>query len=293
LSIVFDLERTNQLSLLPDKDLVDLCPPIEPYQVTKNHKCDFDGLYEQPHDNIHGWVGYDMADNAYTAFDPIFWSYHANIDRVFENWKREHPAATYTSNFPILPFMGSLANRVDFTDNRAYLRTTIGDMAKDSRSIGYDYEPPKIPDSSGTTFNEWSDYLYIIFNDVKCTYDTYSIDVFVNQSNPQPKDAECGNLHFVGKMMRLGMGIKDDKGRCIKDGVTRVLDASYNAYYLTPRITPDSDVEISLIVTDVRTGKILTPEEYNKLPGFKATYMWGKGIPSTKLDVSCSHERCD
>jgi predicted nucleic acid-binding protein len=36
LSIVFALERTNQLSLLPDKDLVDLCPPIESYQVTKN-----------------------------------------------------------------------------------------------------------------------------------------------------------------------------------------------------------------------------------------------------------------
>ncbi|WP_286825386.1 nuclease-related domain-containing protein, partial [Microcystis sp. LSC13-02] len=30
-------ERTNQLNLLPDKDLVDLCHPIEPYQVTKNH----------------------------------------------------------------------------------------------------------------------------------------------------------------------------------------------------------------------------------------------------------------
>ncbi|MBC1196997.1 hypothetical protein H0901_17510 [Microcystis aeruginosa BLCCF158] len=27
MSIIFDLERTNQLSLLPDKDLVDLCPP--------------------------------------------------------------------------------------------------------------------------------------------------------------------------------------------------------------------------------------------------------------------------
>ncbi|MDJ0528844.1 MAG: hypothetical protein PX481_15730 [Microcystis sp. M53603_WE2] len=37
--IIFDLERTNQLSLLPDKDLkdlVDLCHLIEPYQVTKN-----------------------------------------------------------------------------------------------------------------------------------------------------------------------------------------------------------------------------------------------------------------
>ncbi|BCU11273.1 hypothetical protein OA58_07120 [Microcystis aeruginosa NIES-88] len=31
LLIVFDLERTNQLNLLPDKDLVDLCHPIEPY----------------------------------------------------------------------------------------------------------------------------------------------------------------------------------------------------------------------------------------------------------------------
>ncbi|WP_223210719.1 MULTISPECIES: hypothetical protein [Microcystis] len=48
LSIVFNLERTNQLSLLPDKDLVDLCPPIEPYQVTKNHKdlADFCPLIE-------------------------------------------------------------------------------------------------------------------------------------------------------------------------------------------------------------------------------------------------------
>jgi hypothetical protein len=36
LLIVFDLERTNQLNLLPDKDLVDLFPLIESYQVTKS-----------------------------------------------------------------------------------------------------------------------------------------------------------------------------------------------------------------------------------------------------------------
>jgi len=38
LPIAFDLERANQLSLLPEKDLLDLCPPIEPYQVTKSRK---------------------------------------------------------------------------------------------------------------------------------------------------------------------------------------------------------------------------------------------------------------
>ena len=31
LLIVFNLERTNQSNLLPDKDLVHLCHPIEPY----------------------------------------------------------------------------------------------------------------------------------------------------------------------------------------------------------------------------------------------------------------------
>ncbi len=29
-TFVVDLERTNQLSLLSDQDLVDLCPPIKP-----------------------------------------------------------------------------------------------------------------------------------------------------------------------------------------------------------------------------------------------------------------------
>ncbi|ARI79998.1 hypothetical protein C789_3155 [Microcystis aeruginosa FACHB-905 = DIANCHI905] len=36
MSIVFALERTNQLNLLPDKDLVNLSPLIELYPVTKS-----------------------------------------------------------------------------------------------------------------------------------------------------------------------------------------------------------------------------------------------------------------
>jgi hypothetical protein len=43
LSIVFNLERANQLSLLPDKDLADFCHPIEPYQVTKNQISQLEG----------------------------------------------------------------------------------------------------------------------------------------------------------------------------------------------------------------------------------------------------------
>ncbi|MGH2690361.1 MAG: tyrosinase family protein [Actinomycetota bacterium] len=49
-------------------------------------------------------MGLDIADNAYTAYDPVFWSLHSNIDRVFEEWLRGHPAAMFTSRFPLRPF---------------------------------------------------------------------------------------------------------------------------------------------------------------------------------------------
>ena len=120
-------------------------PPDSDYP----HKTDFDGLYEQPHDNFHGWVGPDMADNAYTAFDPVFWSYHANIDRVFEQWKRGHPEATFTANFPLRPFVGDDARRLDMTTADVWQYTTIGEMARDSRVLGYDYAARRLPTRLG------------------------------------------------------------------------------------------------------------------------------------------------
>lgn len=264
-------------------------PPDSQYP----HRCDFDGLYEQPHDNFHGWLGPDMADNAYTAFDPVFLSYHANIDRIFEEWKRTHPTATFTAGFPLRPFLGSTAQRVDFADERAYVYTTIGDMARDSRAIGFDYEPPKIPDVTSLAPDPWLAYLYVLFTEVKCTQDSYTIDVFLNLADPQPADITNKPEHYIGRMTRLGMGIADDKGRCIVKGVTRVLDASANAYALN--LTPTSTVMLSLLVTDLTTGQLLTPEEYAHLPGFTPFWRWGVGVAATRPTTALSpnqHSLC-
>ena len=65
---------------MPWNNIPSFNPP--PPDTSYPNRCDFDGIYEQPHDNIHGWIGIDMADNAYTAFDPIFWAHHANLDRI-------------------------------------------------------------------------------------------------------------------------------------------------------------------------------------------------------------------
>ncbi|BCE00206.1 tyrosinase family protein [Marinicellulosiphila megalodicopiae] len=261
-------------------------PPDSDYP----HKCDFDGRYEQPHDNFHGWIGFDMADNTYTAYDPIFWSLHSNIDRIYEVWLRQNPQAQYTATFPIRPFIGSDAKSVRFDDDRLFVYTTIGDMAKDSRSLGYDFEPPKFPDSKGTDYEPWEDYLYIIFDGIRCTHDTYFIDAFINLENPTPEDKHNENaIHYVGRLSRIGMGIEDDKNRCIKHGVTRILDASYNAFY--GKLTAPNSVSVSLLVSDSKHN-IVPKSEYETLPGFNAFSVWTKGPEKKKEEKpsdGCNH----
>jgi hypothetical protein len=106
----------------------------------------FDGLFEQAHDNYHGWVGPDMADNTYTAFDPIFLSYHANMDRIVEMYLRASSGGRQcTSNFPLQPFTDQ-ATKLAYADSRLWLYTTLGDMAKDTKALQYMYAPPVSPD---------------------------------------------------------------------------------------------------------------------------------------------------
>lgn len=253
-----------------------------PYRGTS-----FDGAYEQPHDNFHGWAGPDMADNAYTAFDPLFWSYHANVDRIFEEWSRLHPAATYTANFPLRPFVGPRARSVSFVDADSFVYTTIGDMAKDSRALGYDYGPPRSetravgrPLAPATPVHDADVRLFVAFPDVRCLMDTYTVDVFLNLPDPSSQDMREGHAeHYVGRLTRLGMGVQDERGRCTPAGVTRVLDATHVAHHLG--LQPGERAELSLLVTHAHTGRILAPAEYRQLPGFAPVAAWGRHAPTS------------
>ena len=86
---------------------------------------------ESVHDTIHNTVGSSgpghMTNAAYSAFDPVFWLLHANIDRMTviwqtlnpDSWVTNHsnPTATFTSNAgayadentPLHPFHRNLA----------------------------------------------------------------------------------------------------------------------------------------------------------------------------------------
>ncbi len=51
-------------------------------------------LEANPHNFMHGaYVGSDMADNATAAYDPVFWFFHTNIDRLMQKWQVQHQKA--------------------------------------------------------------------------------------------------------------------------------------------------------------------------------------------------------
>jgi tyrosinase len=87
---------------------------------TNNH---FFGALENIHNLIHNYSGGanpnydpktdpqnrqdpqygDMVNSGVTAFDPIFWGHHANVDRLWSKWQRLHPGSGPDNPTAILP----------------------------------------------------------------------------------------------------------------------------------------------------------------------------------------------
>jgi len=57
----------------------------------------FNDILEQIHDQMHMHVGGTMSDQTYAAFDPIFYSHHCMIDRIWALWQQIHGVENYPS----------------------------------------------------------------------------------------------------------------------------------------------------------------------------------------------------
>ncbi|KAK8121031.1 Tyrosinase [Apiospora kogelbergensis] len=51
--------------------------------------------FESVHDQVHGVFGAVMQNLDYSAFDPLFWLHHANVDRLYAMWQAIHYNNTY------------------------------------------------------------------------------------------------------------------------------------------------------------------------------------------------------
>jgi tyrosinase len=54
---------------------------------------EFQRRMELLHNNMHGWTGGTMGQVPWAAFDPIFFSHHAMVDRLWRIWQVANPGA--------------------------------------------------------------------------------------------------------------------------------------------------------------------------------------------------------
>jgi tyrosinase len=79
---------------------------------------DFSGQLEDIHGGVHVWVGGHMGQIPYAAYDPIFWSHHGMIDRIWRLWQVRHPSAAVPGallNQALPPFPMTVAQTIDMT----------------------------------------------------------------------------------------------------------------------------------------------------------------------------------
>ena len=77
---------------------------------------DFSNQLQDIHDNVHGWVGGDMGVVAVSSFDPIFWSHHCMIDRVWYLWQLQNGVDNIPQDYldkPLAPFAMTVQDVLD------------------------------------------------------------------------------------------------------------------------------------------------------------------------------------
>jgi tyrosinase len=63
---------------------------ISPSGMQETAFLDFQYFFEfDPHDAVHGFIGFDMGSTLTAALDPIFYLHHANVDRYWAKWIKQ------------------------------------------------------------------------------------------------------------------------------------------------------------------------------------------------------------
>ena len=79
---------------------------------------DFTNQLQDVHDNVHGWVGGDMGVVAQSAYDPIFWSHHCMIDRIWYLWQLQNGVNNIPADYldkPLAPFALTVRDVLDIS----------------------------------------------------------------------------------------------------------------------------------------------------------------------------------
>ena len=146
------------------------------------------------HTAVHGWTGnpnnpygQDMGNFASSGFDPIFYSHHSNVDRLWDVW-RSLPSKRGERQNPTDPDF-RLAEFVFYDEKATLVKVKVKD-ALDSSKLGYGYTSETVSD------NEWYNYKPPVTTTATASSGTGSL-VFVANTVSEELGPASGNKEGV------------------------------------------------------------------------------------------------
>jgi hypothetical protein len=108
--------------------------------LTRSVWSQFNSGIIRPHDNGHLATGETLAQQGVAAYDPIFWFFHANLDRLWWKWQQTLSATTLNG------FLSTVMGSTDWLRTPPFNRlppfSETADQPIDLTARGIDYEHP-------------------------------------------------------------------------------------------------------------------------------------------------------
>ncbi len=170
--------------------------------------------YPNPSNRISPLYG-DMYSNSTTTFDPFFWSYHSNVDRMWDLWQQRHPGVGPDNPTSVLP-------PFEFTVADTY----------SVKKLGYEYQ------LSASVFETDPSVAITRFKSAKAGVPAHSLKhhdraevrlcgvryspdgggilrVFLNEPDADENTPTKGNDHYVGQFALFGGDCIGGPGHCM------------------------------------------------------------------------------
>jgi tyrosinase len=204
--------------------------------------------YPNPQNRIEPQYG-DMFSNSTTTFDPFFWSYHSNVDRMWDLWQQAHPGVNPDDPTAVLP----------------PFNFTVADTLS-VKKLGYEYQLGASvyetdPDTSITRFKSAKSpvHPHTLANfaraEVRLSGVRYSmagggvLRVFLNEPDANENTPTKGNDHYVGHFALFAGGCVGGPGHCAPPEAPR---GKYDLRHRHPKTPGNIRIDATDTVTKLR-----------------------------------------
>lgn len=159
--------------------------------IEQDNYLDFNNEIEGPHGSIHVWVGGpggDMSSFPRAAYDPIFWSHHATVDRQWAIWQSCNPEQNplpelMSQELPGFPDW-TVADTIDLSSPRldyTYEGLDTNACLERLRPGPENINPVALPESANRGRKP---RVIVEIRDIARDGESFMVDIFVRKTSP-------------------------------------------------------------------------------------------------------------